>query len=338
MTSTKTPPAIFTKDVIEPVASHPSFQDDLIQAISDGFVAFEQGDFFAAPIQTLGAPPMAPFGKVEEGDQYAAQTCVKSGYFRNNPFYVIKVASGGYPFENSGLMQVYSQSTGRLEALLLDEGILTELRTAAVGALATKLLGKRQNPRIGVLGTGVQARYQLQCLQCVIKSRSLCVYGRSTEKSKNYVQDVNAFGWEDVICLEQPDDLLRECDVVVCTTSARSPLLGCGIQDEENIRCRLLVCIGADAPGKQEVHERILRRADLLVADHPEQSLERGEFQFVHDIKNEICSLGNLIRTKALHRQGDDDDRLIVFDSSGLALQDCVVSQMVFNALVKQKP
>ena len=120
-------PKIVGLDEIERITSSSFFQKELIDAISEGFEAYHRGEFFAAPIQTLGLPPFPFHDGVEN---YAGQTCVKSGYFRNSPYYVIKVASGGHPLQNSGLMQVYSQRTGRLQALLFDEGILTELRTA----------------------------------------------------------------------------------------------------------------------------------------------------------------------------------------------------------------
>lgn len=91
--SPKEPPKIYSLEDIEKVVSTPEFRAKLIDGIQDGFVAFEDGKFFAAPIQTLGLPPF-PFVEVED---YAAQTCVKSGYFRGHDHYVIKVASGGYP-------------------------------------------------------------------------------------------------------------------------------------------------------------------------------------------------------------------------------------------------
>ena len=195
-------PRIYSLSEIEKITNEDSFQTDLIQAIQDGFVEFHRGQFFMAPIQTLGAPPMAPFSvstnaddadtDADTSDRYAAQTCVKSGYFQNNPYYVIKVASGGYPFENTGLMQLFSQKTGGLEALLLDQGMLTELRTAAVGALATKLLAPKKIQRIGVIGTGVQARYQLKLLAQVTACRRVVIWGRSPDKVETLREELSS--------------------------------------------------------------------------------------------------------------------------------------------------
>lgn len=95
--STQNVPQIYTLEDIKRVVDKPGFHLGLIDRIKDGFVALERGDFFAAPIQTLGLPPF-PF--VENVDGYAAQTCVKSGYFKGQDHYVIKVASGGHPIES----------------------------------------------------------------------------------------------------------------------------------------------------------------------------------------------------------------------------------------------
>lgn len=366
-------PQIFTLDQIEEITNKPSFQKDLIKAISDGFVAFVKGDFFAAPIQTLGAPPMAAFCDKVEG--YAAQTCVKSGYFRNNPYYVIKVASGGHPLSNSGLMQVYSQQTGRLLALLLDEGILTELRTAAVGALAAQLFATCRSPScgdkrktsttllcVGIIGTGVQARYQLRFLETVVDDcRKVLVYGRSPDKARAFQQEMQKRGWE-VNLAAHADDLLTQCDLIVTTTCAREAVLGTTVSttttSSSNIRSRLITCIGADAPGKMELDTSLVEMADVLVADSLAQTRERGEFQEwckkhpdaaavsnnnddeekAKQTKAAVYSLGQVIagRTDLQRQQNNDDDdnRLIIFDSSGVALQDCVVAQMVYEALL----
>ena len=88
-------PKIYSLSDIEKVVETPEFRTKLIDGIKDGFVALEDGKFFAAPIQTLGLRPF-PF---VESDDYAAQTCVKSGYFKGAPYFVIKVASVSFKNE-----------------------------------------------------------------------------------------------------------------------------------------------------------------------------------------------------------------------------------------------
>ena len=329
-------PHILTLSDILNVTETESFQNELIDGLSKGFRAFAQKQFHAAPIQTLGAPPMAPFIVASQNlDNYSAQTCVKSGYFYNHPYYVIKVASGGAPWpENSGSLQIYSQTTGRLEALLLDEGILTELRTAAVGALATKLFAPRDIQCIGFVGTGTQARYQLEMLQRVTCCRRVLVYGRSKDKLKAYQTEMQTKGWN-VHVVNEPDELLSQCQLIITTTSARQPVLGGG---GGNTNCKLknllIICIGSDAPGKMELSQSLIAQADVKVADDPEQSKQRGEFQ-LYDGDDPVFALGDAIDDPSLQRSLEDkDERFIIFDSSGVALQDCVIADMVYRQVL----
>jgi ornithine cyclodeaminase len=328
-------PTIYTLDEINTVIAEESFEKDLIDGIQDGFVALENKEFFACPIQTMGIPPF-PFLEVEG---YAAQTCVKSGYFKNGKYYVIKIASGGSPHQNSGLMQVFSQKTGKLEAILLDDGILTEVRTAAIGALAAKLLAPKAISAIGMLGTGIQARFQLGMLSSITDCRKVIVWGRTISKVELFKQQMNEKGWE-VLIAEKADDLLRQCDLVITTTCAREAVLGLEKITEIRESGLHITCIGADASGKMELAPGLVAKADFLVADTVDQTAERGEFEKALSdrlvSKESILSLGKLIELPDQHRK-ENDNRLTIFDSSGVALQDCIVAQMTYDALISLK-
>jgi len=308
-------PKIVTLEEIEKITSSPSFEDELIEAIKAGFLRID--DFQAAPIQTLGAAPLQPFAT-----DSTAQTCVKSGYFPSDSTYTIKVASGGHPWmHNSGNMQVYSQATGKLQALLLDEGVLTELRTAAVGSLAVQLF-KGTIQCLGMVGTGVQARYQLRLLQRVTSCRKLRVWGRSASKVQALIDELQGT-WEEVEAVKDAEELLQSCDAIITTTSAREPVLRA---TGDSFNTRLIVCIGSDAPGKGELDQALIDAAHQLVADNPPQSRERGEFQ---QCKKTISPLKQVIQEGYI--QGENT--LVIFDSSGVALQDAVISQLVLKSL-----
>ena len=225
---------IYQLEEIKKVTSTPEFEEDLIDAIAEGFMEFSEGKFNAAPIQTLGAPPLGKFscanGDGDDADdsskKYAAQVCIKSGYITGADTFVVKVASGGHPLpSNSGCIQVFSQKTGKMEALLMDEGILTELRTAAAGAVAADTMAPIKINTIGMLGTGIQARYQLRFLKHVTDCREVLVYGRTPDNVKKYVKDCEKEGWN-VIVAKHPNDLLDNCELIVTTTSSREPVLG----------------------------------------------------------------------------------------------------------------
>jgi ornithine cyclodeaminase len=348
MTKASTPssiPKIVAFEEIERITHDVSFDSKLIDAIGQGFLDFSSGKFNLCPIQTMGAPPMAPLnvtglGYDESSDNkqnnYAAQVCVKSGYVTGEPYFVIKVASRGHPLPNTGLMQVYSQSTGRLEALLLDEGILTELRTAAAGAVAVKyLLGNPTTAsppfvkRIGMVGTGIQARYQLRYLKHVTQCRDLLLWGRTYQKAialKDELKDE----WN-VQIAEKAQDLVESCNIIVTTTCAREALL---LEAPVNANGPLLIiCIGADSVGKQELSTDLVSKADCLVCDSILQTRERGEFQHaLRENKVELANiqeLGQVINGSAL----SNDRKITIFDSSGVAVQDCVVAKMVYESL-----
>jgi len=337
-------PKIIPFHDIEQSTKDPTFDLNLIEAIAQGFCDFSCGKFNLCPIQTIGAPPMAPLLLLNHGDEknYCAQVCIKSGYITNDKYFVIKVASGGHPLENSGLMQLYLQSTGRLVALLMDEGLLTELRTAAVGAVAVKYLGPPEIKCIGIVGTGIQARYQLRYLKQVTDCRNLIIWGRSPSNMEILKEELTKDDEWSISLAQTTKELLESCNIIITTTCAREALLdGASTTEESNRSCSLIVCIGSDSVGKQELSVNLVSSADFLVCDSILQTQERGEFQHaIHskEVKIEdIKELGHVLTAKKKEGIARDnsnaDPKLTIFDSSGVAVQDCVVAKIVYDSL-----
>jgi ornithine cyclodeaminase/alanine dehydrogenase-like protein (mu-crystallin family) len=144
------------------------------------------------------------------------------------------------------------------------------------------------------------------------------------------------------------DDLLKECDLIVTTTCARQALLQSSSSSSSSSRIMAsrkksglhITCIGADGPGKHKLDPKLGAMADLLVADTVQQTVERGEFQKAIAeglvARDSIVSLGNLLllaNQTNLHRKEENFHRLTIFDSSGVGLQDCVISQLTYDAL-----
>lgn len=329
-------PAVITLPTIEDaIAASPTFEIDLINAIEQGFVDYSNGKFNAAPIQTLGTAPLAAFTADDRNPNstYAAQTCVKSGYFTGADHYVVKVAAGGYPMPaNTGNIQVYSQSTGRLIYLLLDEGILTEHRTAAAGAVAARKFACTDTTAIGIVGTGVQARYQLRYLRHVTTCRNVFVWGRTPAHVQAFVADGLNSDWN-IRIAASPEEIMTTCQLIVTTTSAREAVL----YDHPNRpRPQHITCIGADAPGKQELDSEIVLSADYRVADALAQTAVRGEFQTaLREGRVAISSIQEM--GKRLEKSNNvctNAKMWTIFDSSGVAFQDCVIASLV-GALLK---
>jgi ornithine cyclodeaminase len=184
----------------------------------------------------------------------------------------------------------------------------------------------------------MQARHQLRYLKCVTDCRRALVWGRTESNVRKFVEDMSAEGW-DVRSVGDADDLLDSCGLIVTTTSSRAPLLG-GARGARR-RPLHVTCVGSDSTGKKELDDAFVASADLLVADSRLQTAERGEFEDavrsgLVDV-GDVVEIGELAHRRALHRGrgvGDDGDcRLTIFDSSGVAVQDCVIASMVYESL-----
>ena len=170
---------------------------DIAKDIEDGFVAYSQGRVIVPPVgeMVFEQPP---------GDVH-----IKYGFIKEDDYFAIKIASGFYQNpqlglpSSSGLMLLFNQETDRPEAILLDEGYLTDIRTAVAGAIAAKYLAPRHVQRIGIAGTGVQARQQLRYLKEVTPCREVLVWGRGEEQLQAYREEMQAEGFQvfcDVLC------------------------------------------------------------------------------------------------------------------------------------------
>ncbi len=295
---------------------------DLISEIEKGFVAYSQKKAVVPPVGEL---------ILDKGEVH-----IKYGYIKEDEYYVIKIASGFY--ENSklglsssnGLMLLFKQVTGELEAVLLDEGHLTDVRTAIAGAIAAKHLAPKNVTRIGIVGTGIQARLQLKYLKQVSDCKSVLVWGRGDKQIEEYRQLMEAEGFL-VKGTKAASEVLLSCNLIVTTTPSKEPLLfASGLQSGTHI-----TAVGSDTPHKQELDPELLERADLVVADSISQCLERGEIY--HAIKKErirkegLVELGDIISGSIEGRASQD--QITIADLTGVAVQDMMIAKAVFSAM-----
>ena len=164
---------------------------DVVSFIEAGFVAYSHGEVVVPPVgEMLFEEP--------RGEAH-----IKYGYIQKDDYYVVKIASGFYDNHlqglptNSGLMLLFSQKTGALSRVLLDEGHLTDERTAAAGALASRTMAPPEVKRIGILGSGVQARLQAKHHANVFPDAEFLVWGRDPEITLRRDISVfnNGYGW-----------------------------------------------------------------------------------------------------------------------------------------------
>lgn len=242
---------------------------------------------------------------------------IKSAYVRGLP-------------SASAMMVVLSAKTGFCEAVLLDNGYLTDLRTGLAGAVAAKYLAPATVGTVGIVGAGVQARYQLRCLRLVRDFGRVLVRGRSPENVAAYIADMTEELGVAVLEAETMEQLVAESQVVVTTSQSREPI----------IRAQWLhpglhiTAIGSDLAGKQELDAAVLGNADRVVCDRRSQCFCMGELQHglaagVIGENSPIDELGAITSGQAPGR--GSEDAVTVCDLTGTGVPDTAIATLALE-------
>ncbi|MDN5203730.1 hypothetical protein QQ008_20235 [Fulvivirgaceae bacterium BMA10] len=295
---------------------------DTISIMEEGFIAYSNGEVVVPPVGEMlfSDPP---------GDVH-----IKYGYIKHDDFYVIKIASGFY--QNSqlglpssqGMMLLFNQKTGELQSILLDEGHLTDIRTAAAGAVVAKHLAPKLISGIGIIGTGTQARLQLEYLSKIITCKNVWVWGRNQKNVSKFVDHFSNTNLE-INIASDIQEIGEYCNLIVTTTPSTSPLLKASyIKPGTHI-----TAMGSDTSDKIELEPALLGKADLIISDSISQSETRGEiFQARKNnvpLDNKLVELGNTLSGKIPGRQ--DDQQITIADLTGVAVQDIQIAKAVFK-------
>lgn len=300
-------------------------QIDVIKAMEEGFIQYSNGNSIVPPVGELlfDNPP---------GDVH-----IKYGYIKNQDYYVIKIASGFY--ENTslgipsgqGLMLLFKQKTGQLEAILLDEGYMTNIRTVAAGALAVKHFAPKKIKAVGIIGTGTIAKLQIQQLQQNNLCKNFWLWGRNESKAQELKTELgNDF---DIHLAATCAEVAKNSNVIITTTPSETPLL-----HAHDIKPgTLIVAVGSDTEHKQELANEILQKADLVIADSIPQSKSRGEiYQAVKSnaiSAEKVVELGTALQDSSL--QSTNDEQITIVDLTGVAVQDIMIASAVFSNFQK---
>jgi ornithine cyclodeaminase len=300
---------------------------DLIGAIEEGFKAYSAGKVIVPPVGEMIF------------DQPPGECHIKYGFIKDDEYYVIKIASGfpgneahGIP-TSQGMMLVFSRKTGAVEAILLDEGRLTDIRTAVAGVISSRWLAPKVVTGIGIIGTGIQARLQLDYHLKYFDSTNVWVWGRSREKVEDFIIEYEAKGVK--VHTGSVEDLSAACNVIVTTTSAKEPILSATMINPGTH----ITAVGSDTPHKQEVDSGLFEILDIVVADSIPQCMTRGE---IHQAikagtldKEKIIELGASLASGTSPRI--NDDQITLADLTGVAVQDIQISKAVYNAFKSKK-
>jgi ornithine cyclodeaminase len=258
---------------------------------------------------------------------------VKTAYVSGLPSFALKVSPGF--FDNpklglpsvSGMMMLLAARTGRLEALHLDNGYLTDVRTAAAGAVAARHLAQPDARVAGVIGAGVQARLQMAALAKVRPIERILVWARDSARADACADDLARRLRLDAIAVGSAERLVLEADVVVTTTSARDPLV---VADWLHPGLHV-TAMGSDAPDKNELHPAVLQRADLVVCDSRSQCARLGELHHAldHGIEPATVELGEI--TSGARPGRTHPDQITVCDLTGTGVQDTAIALLAYQ-------
>jgi ornithine cyclodeaminase len=293
---------------------------DAIAAVEEAFRAYSAGQVEVPPVGHLAF-------KEPPGDVH-----IKYGHRRGDPSFVVKIASGFYDnpqrglSSSAGLMLVFSAETGFPQALLMDEGWLTDLRTAAAGAVAARYLAPKNISAIGIIGAGIQARMQLDLLRHVTPCREAVVWARNPQRAAAFAVD----GFR-IRLVSSTAELCRHCNLIVTTTPATEPLVRApDVQPGTHI-----TAMGADGPGKQELDPELFASAHVCAVDARKQCLAYGDSS--HAVRAELVradkfvELGEIIANRSLGRTSDD--QITIADLTGVAAQDVAIATLAWARL-----
>nr|WP_091274181.1 cyclodeaminase [Alteribacillus persepolensis] len=306
-----------------------SVDDKALALIEEGFKKLANNEVTMPPILRVDIPENN--GEVD----------VKTAYVKGLDKFALKISSGF--FDNykkglpslSGMMLLFSTETGVPQAVLQDNGYLTDVRTAMAGAMAAKYFAKQHIQKAGIIGTGTQARYQLRALCLVRKVNEVLVYGRHSERVEQYAQEMEKELGVNVKKAQSPAEVVREADTVITTTPAKEPII-----KEEWLHPGLhITAMGSDAEDKNEIDPAVFGKVHVLACDSKKQVFRLGEHHHALDagvINNNspIVELGDVALGKQQGRTSESD--ITLCDLTGTGVQDTAIAVHAYDKLKKQ--
>jgi len=296
---------------------------EAIRAVREAYIAFAKGRVKMPPVMHLDV------------SQYNGEVDIKSGYIEDLGLIGTKIASGFYENYKLGLppgvavIILMDLKTG-IPVAIMDGTYVTAYRTGAAGAVAAKVLARKDSKIIGVVGAGTQARMQILALREVFSLKEIKVWDINTTGRDRYVEEMSEQLKIQIEPVEDIKDAVIEADIIVTVTPSRKALvMKEWIQEGVHINA-----IGADGPGKQELDPLIVKRADKVVVDSLSQCRIIGEIQHALAdgliIEDDIyAEIGQILIGEKKGRETNEE--ITLFDATGLAAQDIAAANIVFK-------
>jgi ornithine cyclodeaminase len=291
---------------------------EAVNCVEQAFAALAGGEVVMPPILSMAIA------------EHHGEVDVKTAYVPGIPSFAIKISPGffdnpklGLP-STSGLMVLFSAKTGMVEALLLDNGYLTDVRTAAAGAVAARHLSREDASTACIIGAGTQARLQLQALTLVRPIERAAIWARDRAKAERVAAELSEKLGIEVRAAADAEAAVRAADILVTTTPSTSPLVQAGwLRPGQHV-----TAMGSDQEGKNELDPACLARADLYVPDRHAQTAKLGELRAALEkgllADATFAELGDIITGKAVGRPSAA--AITIADLTGTGVQDTAIA------------
>ncbi len=286
--------------------------------------------FAALATKAVAMPPILRLDIAE----HRGEVDVKTAYVPGLDGFAIKVSPGffdnpklGLPSLN-GLMILFSARTGLVQAVLLDNGYLTAVRTAAAGAVAARHLARPDAASVAIFGAGEQARLQLAALRLVRPIARATLWARDASRAAAVAGELSAALGISVRAEADPQAACRGADIVVTTTPATQPIL----RSAWIVPGQHITAMGSDAEHKNEIDPQLVARA-TYVADRLTQTRRLGELHhaITAGLVTDDAAFAELGHVIAGVRPGRRDANAITLcDLTGTGVQDTAIATLAY--------
>ncbi|MDQ0391900.1 ectoine utilization protein EutC [Labrys monachus] len=293
---------------------------DAVACVEEAFLALATKAVAMPPILRLDIP------------EHRGEVDVKTAYVPGLDGFAIKVSPGffdnpklGLPSLN-GLMILFSARTGLVEALLLDNGYLTQMRTAAAGAVAARHLARTDARRAAILGAGEQARLQLEALTLVRPIERAAIWARDPERARAAAAELTQRLGIVVEAVATAETACAGADIIVTATPAERPIL----EADWLVPGQHVTAMGSDAEHKNEIDPAVFLKA-VYVADSLSQTRRLGELAYairagMAGPDEVFAEIGQVIAGQAPGRRSDAD--ITLCDLTGTGVQDTAIATL----------
>jgi alanine dehydrogenase len=227
------------------------------------------------------------------------------------------------------LILLFSADSGDLLAQM-EADYVGQMRTGAASGLATRLLARSDGKTVGIIGTGLQARTQLEAISLARKIEDVRAFSRNAERREQFAAKMSASLGIPVTAVSSAEQAVREMDIVVTSTTSTNPVVeGRWLKPGTHLNA-----IGANFPQKHELDAEAIRRCDVIVADSRAQSkLESGDLiQMYGDDQRRwtnVIEFAEIVSGKTPGRTSDN--QITLFKSNGIASEDIVVAGRIYE-------